>query len=86
MKFTLSWLKEHLETETTLDEIVEAMTMAGLEVEGVEDPAARLAAFSTAKVISAEKHPDADKLKICTVETVDGMKQTSAARRTPAPA
>ena len=75
MKFTLSWLKEHLETEATLDEIVEAMTMAGLEVEDVEDPAARLAAFSTAKVISAEKHPDADKLKICTVETVDGMKQ-----------
>lgn len=75
MKFTLSWLKEHLETDATLDEIVEAMTMAGLEVESVEDPGARLAAFSTAKVVAAEKHPDADKLKICTVETVDGIKQ-----------
>lgn len=75
MKFTLSWLKEHLETDATIDEIVEAMTLAGLEVEGVENPAEKLEAFSIAKVLTAEKHPDADKLKVCTVETRDGTMQ-----------
>ena len=75
MKFTLSWLKEHLDTDANIDEVVQAMTMAGLEVEGVENPAETLAAFSIAKVITAEQHPDADKLKVCTVETRDGTKQ-----------
>lgn len=75
MKFTLSWLKEHLKTDATIDEVVEAMTLAGLEVEDVENPAERLSAFSIAKVISAEKHPDADKLKVCQVKTKDGLKQ-----------
>lgn len=75
MKFTLSWLKEHLETDATIDQVVEAMTLAGLEVEAVENPAEKLAAFSIAKVKTAEKHPDADKLKVCTVETKDGEKQ-----------
>ena len=75
MKFTLSWLKKHLNTEATIDEVVEAMTLAGLEVEEVENPAEKLAAFSIAKVLTAEKHPDADKLKVCTVETRDGTKQ-----------
>ncbi|NNC38473.1 MAG: phenylalanine--tRNA ligase subunit beta [Hyphomonadaceae bacterium] len=75
MKFTLSWLKEHLDTDANIDEVVEAMTLAGLEVEEVENPAEKLAAFSIAKVKSAEKHPDADKLKVCQVETKDGMKQ-----------
>ncbi len=75
MKFTLSWLKDHLETTATLDEIVSAMTMAGLEVESVENPAERLAAFSVAKCVKAEKHPDADRLKVCDVETRDGLKQ-----------
>jgi len=75
MKFTLSWLKEHLETQASLDEIVEAMTMAGLEVEAVENPAERLSAFTIAHVKTAEAHPDADKLKVCTVDTVDGEKQ-----------
>ena len=65
MKFTLSWLKEHLETDATIDEVVEAMTLAGLEVEEVENPAEKLKAFSIAKVLTAEKHPDADKLKVC---------------------
>ena len=74
MKFTLSWLKEHLETDATINEVVEAMTLAGLEVEEVENPAEKLAAFSVAKVLTAEKHPDADKLKVCTVETRDGIK------------
>jgi len=74
MKFTLSWLKEHLETDAGIDEITSAMTLAGLEVEEVENPAEKLAAFSVAKVLTAEKHPDADKLKVCTVETKDGVK------------
>ena len=74
MKFTLSWLKTHLDTEATIDEVVEAMTLAGLEVEEVENPAEKLAAFSVAKVLTAEKHPDADKLRVCTVETRDGVK------------
>ena len=75
MKFTLSWLKEHLQTDAALSEIVEAMTLAGLEVEEVHNPADELAAFSIAKVKTAEKHPDADKLKVCRVETRDGEMQ-----------
>ena len=72
MKFTLSWLKEHLKTDASIDEVVEAMTLAGLEVEEVINPAEDLAAFSIAKVKTAVKHPDADKLKVCTVDTKDG--------------
>jgi len=75
MKFTLSWLKEHLKTDANIDEVVEAMTLAGLEVEEVENPAEKLSAFSIAKVVSAERHPDADRLKVCQVETRDGLKQ-----------
>lgn len=75
MKFTLSWLKEHLDTDLTLDEIAEAMTMAGLEIEEIEDPGAKLAAFTVAHVTDARAHPDADKLRVCTVQTVDGVKQ-----------
>jgi len=52
MKFTLSWLKEHLDTDATIDEVVDAMTLAGLEVEDVENPAEKLAAFSIAKKAS----------------------------------
>ena len=75
MKFTLSWLKEHLKTDADIHAVAEAMTLAGLEVEEIENPAEKLAAFSVAKVISAEKHPDADKLRVCKVETKDGMLQ-----------
>ncbi|MFC4725980.1 phenylalanine--tRNA ligase subunit beta [Glycocaulis abyssi] len=75
MKFTLSWLKEHLETDKTLTEIADAMTMAGLEIEHIDNPADRLAAFTVAHVKDAQPHPDADKLRVCTVETVDGVKQ-----------
>ena len=75
MKFTLSWLKEHLETSASLDEIVETMVAVGLEVEEVENPAERLKDFTIGEVLSAEKHPDADKLKVCTVATRDGEKQ-----------
>ena len=75
MKFTLSWLKEHLKTEASIDEVATAMTLAGLEVEGVENPAEKLSAFTIAHVTHAEKHPDADKLSVCTVETHEGTKQ-----------
>ncbi|MFL5298673.1 MAG: phenylalanine--tRNA ligase subunit beta [Phenylobacterium sp.] len=75
MKFTLSWLKEHLDTQASVDEVVEAMTMAGLEVEHVENPAARLAAFSVAKVVEAQQHPNADRLRVCQVDTIDGRKE-----------
>ena len=75
MKFTLSWLKEHLRTDRSLDEITAAMTMAGLEVEHVEDPAAHLASFSVAKILQAEQHPNADRLQVCQVATIDGIKE-----------
>lgn len=75
MKFTLSWLKTHLETTATLDEIIEVLTDLGLEVEGVEDRASRLADFTLGYVASAEKHPDADRLRVCQVETDEGTKQ-----------
>jgi len=75
MKFTLSWLKDHLETDATVGQIVEAMTMAGLEVEHVEDPASKLAAFTVARIVEAVQHPNADRLRVCQVETVDGRKE-----------
>ena len=75
MKFTLSWLKDHLETEADVHQIAEAMTMAGLEVEEVLDPAAKLAPFTVARIVSAERHPNADRLQVCQVETADGMKE-----------
>src|SRR5665213_307557 len=75
MKFTLSWLKDHLETTATTAEVVDAMTMAGLEVEHLEDPAARLAAFSVAKIVDAKPHPNADRLRVCQVDTKDGRKE-----------
>jgi len=75
MKFTLSWLKAHLDTEAEVDQVAEAMTMAGLEVEEVHDPIAALAPFTVAKILSAERHPNADRLQVCQVETVDGLKE-----------
>jgi phenylalanyl-tRNA synthetase beta chain len=75
MKFTLSWLKDHLDTEASATTVVAAMTMAGLEVEHVTDPATKLAAFTVAKVVSAEPHPNADRLRVCQVDTVDGRKE-----------
>jgi phenylalanyl-tRNA synthetase beta chain len=75
MKFTLSWLKEHLDTDATAAQVVEAMTMAGLEVEHVEDPAAKLAAFTVARVVEAVQHPNADRLRVCQVDTIEGRKE-----------
>ncbi|MEO5492394.1 MAG: phenylalanine--tRNA ligase subunit beta [Sphingomonas sp.] len=73
MKFTLGWLKEHLDTDASLDTIVEALTRIGLEVEGVDNPAARLAGFTVARVLTAERHPQADKLQVLTVDAGDGV-------------
>jgi phenylalanyl-tRNA synthetase beta chain len=75
MKLTLNWLKEHLATDASLDAIVEALTRIGLEVEGVENPGAKLAAFRIARVLSAERHPQADKLQVLSVDAGDGPLQ-----------
>ncbi|MBN2973013.1 phenylalanine--tRNA ligase subunit beta [Roseomonas aeriglobus] len=75
MKFTLSWLKEHLDTTATTDEVADALTRVGLEVEGVENPGAALSAFRVAKVLSAERHPQADKLQVLSVDAGDGPMQ-----------
>ncbi|UWQ17714.1 phenylalanine--tRNA ligase subunit beta [Jannaschia sp. M317] len=75
MKFTLSWLKRHLDTSASVDDIAEALTDLGLEVEGIEDRAARLRDFTLGYVESAEKHPDADRLRVCQVQTDDGLQQ-----------
>ena len=75
MKFTLSWLKDHLDTQASLDAIVVALTRIGLEVEGVENPGAKLAAFRIAKVLTAERHPQADKLQVLSVDAGDGPLQ-----------
>ena len=75
MKFTLSWLKDHLETSASLEDILYALTDLGLEVEEVVNPAGKLAPFTIARVLHAEKHPDADKLRVCRVLTDEGEKQ-----------
>src|SRR5438874_7706439 len=69
MKVSVSWLKEHLETRADVAAIADKATNIGLEVEGVDDKAAALAAFSVARVISAERHPNADRLRVCRVDT-----------------
>ncbi len=69
MKFTLSWLKDHLATEASLEAILSALTDLGHEVEGVENPEQRLGAFRIARVIEAAPHPNADRLRVCRVET-----------------
>ena len=68
MKFTLSWLKDHLETSAPLTEIIDTLTRVGLEVEGVEDPGANYDGFVVARVIEAKQHPNADRLRVCTVD------------------
>ncbi|WP_424628757.1 phenylalanine--tRNA ligase subunit beta [Bradyrhizobium sp. SYSU BS000235] len=72
MKFTFSWLKEHLDTDEPLEKIADKLTMIGLEVEHLDDKAKALAPFIIAKVITAEQHPNADRLRVCTVDTGDG--------------
>lgn len=75
MKFTVSWLKTHLDTDASLDAISEKLTAIGLEVESITDLSDQLAPFSVAKILEAEKHPNADKLRVCKVESDDGMLQ-----------
>jgi phenylalanyl-tRNA synthetase beta chain len=75
MKLTLSWLKEHLETDADAATIADKATNIGLEVEAIEDKAVALAAFTVARVISAEPHPNADKLRLCMVDTGSGTAQ-----------
>jgi phenylalanyl-tRNA synthetase beta chain len=75
MKFTLGWLKDHLKTDASLDAIVAKLTEIGLEVESVDDPGAKLRPFTVARVIKAEPHPNADRLRVCQVETASGTVQ-----------
>ena len=72
MKFSLGWLKEHLDTAASVDEISAKLNAIGLEVEGIENPAERLAGFIVARVITAEPHPNADKLKVLSVDAGSG--------------
>ncbi|HWB48651.1 MAG TPA: phenylalanine--tRNA ligase subunit beta [Stellaceae bacterium] len=72
MKTSLSWLKTHLDTPAGIDEIVARLVMLGHDVDGVDDPAKALADFTVARVVSAEKHPNADRLRVCVVDAGDG--------------
>src|SRR6204780_276806 len=72
MKFTLAWLKEHLDTDHSLGEITDKLTMIGLEVERVEDKGKLLAPYVIARVVEAKQHPNADRLRVCMVDTGDG--------------
>ncbi len=72
MKFTLDWLKDHLDTTENLKTITDTLTNIGLEIENVEDKSNQFKDFSVAKVIRVDKHPDADKLNVCQVETNGG--------------
>ncbi|WP_428969245.1 phenylalanine--tRNA ligase subunit beta [Sphingomonas sp. Xoc002] len=75
MKFTLGWLKSHLDTDADLDTIVEGLTRIGLEVEGVHNPGEALSSFRVARILSAERHPQADKLQVLSVDAGDGPMQ-----------
>ncbi|MDF1792865.1 MAG: phenylalanine--tRNA ligase subunit beta [Thalassobaculaceae bacterium] len=75
MKFTLSWLKDHLDTDAPLQEITDRLTMLGLELEEVEDRAAAFAPFRVAHVVEAVQHPNADRLRVCKVDAGDGIVQ-----------
>lgn len=72
MKFSLSWLKDHLDTSASPEEIARTLNAIGLEVEGVENPADKLKGFRVARVLTAERHPNADKLQVLTVDAGDG--------------
>ena len=72
MKFSLTWLRDYLDTQATVAEIAAALNAIGLEVEGIEDPAAKLTGFRVARVLTAAPHPNADKLQVLTVDTGEG--------------
>ena len=85
MKFTLSWLKDHLDTDADAATIAETLTRIGLEVEGVDNPAEALQPFTVARVLTAERHPQADKLQVLTVDTGDGRGAAGGVRRAQRP-
>lgn len=72
MKFTLSWLKDHLDTKASLEEIADKLSAIGLEVESIDNPAEKLAPFTVARVVEAKQHPNADRLRVCQVEVEPG--------------
>src|SRR6201991_1503573 len=72
MKLPLSWLKEHLDTDEPVEKLADKLTMIGLEVEHIDDKAKALAPFTIARVVSAEQHPNADRLRVCMVDTGNG--------------
>src|SRR3546814_17956771 len=82
MKFSLSWLKQYLNTEATIEQVAATLNAIGIEVEGIEDPAAKLMGFRVARVLTAEKPPQADKLQVLTVDTGAG-KQLQVVRGAP---
>src|SRR5262245_15035028 len=73
MKFTFSWLKDHLDSQAPIDQIAATLSAIGLDVEGVDNPAEKLAAFTIARVLEAKPHPNADRLRVCRVETGRGI-------------
>jgi phenylalanyl-tRNA synthetase beta chain len=73
MKFTLSWLTDHLETSASVEELADKLSSIGLEVESVDDPAKKLAPFTIARVLEAKQHPNADRLRVCQVDTGSGV-------------
>jgi phenylalanyl-tRNA synthetase beta chain len=75
MKFSLSWLKEHLDTRADIQGVADALNRIGLEVEGIENPAEKLKGFTVAKVLTADRHPQADKLQVLTVDAGQGPLQ-----------
>ncbi|RJT25188.1 phenylalanine--tRNA ligase subunit beta [Chakrabartia godavariana] len=75
MKFSLSWLKTHLETDATIQDVADVLNRIGLEVEGIENPAEKLKGFTVAKVLTADRHPQADKLQVLTVDAGNGPLQ-----------
>lgn len=86
MKITLSWLKQHLDTSAGVQDIADTLTRIGLEVEGIDDRAKGLAPFVVGYVIKAEQHPNADRLRVCLVDTGKGEVRWSAARPMRGPA
>ena len=75
MKFTLGWLKDHLDTSSDLKTIANTLTNIGLEIESLDDPSEVYKDFTVAKVLKVEPHPDADRLKVCEVKTIKGIFQ-----------
>ena len=87
MKFTLSWLKDHLETSASVEELAEKLSSMGLEVESIDDPGKKLAAFTIARVLEAKQHPNADRLqRVQGRYRLAAWSRSCAARPTPRPA